>query len=168
MVVLRNRRPPKVHLGCTDPLLKKSGSSIFIFILFEVHHVCIAHGCLAHGRSLATFLSVASWRLLVSRMAQAFHRLWCRSAFISLASRYGLVDTRTIRYRIWCFTWLPPEGFYPKTSRLNWYQRFVFFLKIGTWIYTSLRLLRRGAQKLAASMVSRHTEATSLNLHGAC
>jgi hypothetical protein len=52
-----------------------------------------------------------------------------------------------------------PEGFYRKTSCLHWHQR--FFLK-GTWMYTYLPLLRRGAQKLAASIVSRHTEATCL------
>jgi hypothetical protein len=38
------------------------------------------------------------------------------------------------------------------------------FFQIGTCIYRYLLLLRRGAQKLAASMVSRHTVATSLNL----
>ena len=50
----------------------------------------------------------------------------------------------------------PPDGFYPRTSLLHRYRP---FFKIGTWIYTYLLLLWRGAQKLAASMVSRHTEA---------
>ena len=75
-------------------------------------------------------------------------------------SKFNIGEKSDLKPVTYALTWssrLHSRNLTPK--RLDYTGTNIF--KKSTGIYTYLHLLRRGAQKLAASMVSRHTEAIS-------